>query len=367
MTRRVLSGNIGEWSEIYAFLKILYDGIIYAADENANKITNVFLEVLKVVRKESSINQLEYRCGEQIQIWRDNFQLAEIDRDSLIFYANQVYNSFFNGRVQRNGSFVIDEVQDFLDLILVSKLRAPSAEKVDISMQVYDARSGQKPTVGFSIKSDVGALPTLLNSGKNTKFRYKINGMNDDLMLEINSLTDGNYLVKRMRLLFQEGISVVYSSMNSVVFEQNLTLIDMRMPEIYAEMILIHYRSTKFSNCTDIVEKLIEQNPLDVGNLNLYKYKFKKLLIASALGMTPGTIWDGSESATGGYLIVKNDGEVLYYHLHNRNSFEEYLLQNTKFDRPGMNRYNYGYIFKIQDSYFIDFNIQIRFRSNRHR
>lgn len=367
MSRRILSGNVGEWSELYAFLKVLYDGILYAADESANRIDDIFLEVLKIVREENRGEKIEYRISENIQIWKEEELMSEVDRELFILYADTIFNHLFIGRDQKSGSFVIKDISDFLDTILVKRLRAPSSEKVDISMQINDIRSGQKPTVGFSIKSDVGALPTLLNSGNNTRFRYKIFGMSEELKEEVNSLIDGNYLIKRMELLFQDGITLVYSSMHSEIFEQNLSLIDMRMPEIYAEMILIHYRNTKVSNCLDLINELTIQNPLKTHNTSVYKYKFKKLLVASALGMTPGTIWNGTESTTGGYLIVKKNGDVLFYHLYNRNLFEEYLLSNTKFDRPGMHRYDYGYVIKIENEYYIDFNIQIRFRSINKR
>lgn len=33
-----LSGNKGEWSEIYIFLKLMSDGKVYAADRNMNRL-----------------------------------------------------------------------------------------------------------------------------------------------------------------------------------------------------------------------------------------------------------------------------------------------------------------------------------------
>lgn len=32
--------------------------------------------------------------------------------------------------------------------------------------------------------------------------------------------------------------------------------------------------------------------------------------------MTAGKEWNGYEAATGGYIIIKKDGDVLCYHLH---------------------------------------------------
>ena len=37
-----LTGNKGEWSEIYTLLKLLGEGKVYAGDQNLNKIQNLF-------------------------------------------------------------------------------------------------------------------------------------------------------------------------------------------------------------------------------------------------------------------------------------------------------------------------------------
>ena len=47
MTER-MSGNKGEWSELYAFLRLLSIGKIYAADENVQKIKDVYYPILKI-------------------------------------------------------------------------------------------------------------------------------------------------------------------------------------------------------------------------------------------------------------------------------------------------------------------------------
>lgn len=40
--------------------------------------------------------------------------------------------------------------------------------------------------------------------------------------------------------------------------------------------------------------------------------------------MMPASVWSGIYDATGGYLIVKENGDVLCYHIYNRNAFENY-------------------------------------------
>ncbi len=41
MNTNLLKGNIGEWSEIYAFLKLLGEGKVYAGDQNLERIKNL--------------------------------------------------------------------------------------------------------------------------------------------------------------------------------------------------------------------------------------------------------------------------------------------------------------------------------------
>lgn len=55
-------------------------------------------------------------------------------------------------------------------------LKASSTAKTDITIVVHDQRTNQQPTLGFSIKSQLGSPSTLLNAGKTTNFIYKING-----------------------------------------------------------------------------------------------------------------------------------------------------------------------------------------------
>ena len=57
-----LSGNKGEWSEIYVFLRLLETGKLYAADAHLNKMSNVFYNIINIVRAEN-IGVLEFRIN----------------------------------------------------------------------------------------------------------------------------------------------------------------------------------------------------------------------------------------------------------------------------------------------------------------
>ena len=95
---------------------------------------------------------------------------------------------------------------------------------------------------------------------------------------------------------------------------------------------------------------------------NFYEYKLKHLLTDIALGLMPAKVWTGKYDATGGYLIVKEDGNVLAYHLYNRNEFENYLFHNTKLETASTTRHNFGKIFQENDKQIMKLNLQIRFK-----
>ena len=77
--------------------------------------------------------------------------------------------------------------------------------------------------------------------------------------------------------------------------------------------------------------------------------------------MIPSEVWDGTYDATGGYIVVRADGEILCYHIYNRNEFEEYLIQNTRFDAPSTSRWEYGEIYKEKNKLYLKLCLQIRF------
>ena len=43
-----MSGNKGEWSELYAFMKLLSQGRVYAANEKVEKIEDVYLSLIHI-------------------------------------------------------------------------------------------------------------------------------------------------------------------------------------------------------------------------------------------------------------------------------------------------------------------------------
>lgn len=357
-----LTGNIGEWSEMYVLFRLLADGRIYAADANLNKLDKVFFPIIKIIREENKGEVCEYHTGKTIKIYLNGKELTSVSNEDFEHEADSLLSNIVG---KKKGAFDIPGTEEFMKSINCHKLSAPSQDKADINMQIKDINTGYCPEVGFSIKSELGSAPTLLNAGKTTNFVFAITPENGDIGEDANDIYSMRGGKKRKdvkgRIEFiSENGGLRYLKMDNDTFKSNLELIDSSMDRLIAETLLYYYRDG-ISSCRDMVDRLKEENPMDYGNVNAYEYKFKKFLSAVALGMKPATAWDGYDEANGGYIIVTEAGDVVAYHIYNRNFFEDYLLNNTKYDTSSTSRHEYGSVYQEGYEERIKLNLQIRF------
>lgn len=190
-----MTGNKGEWSEMYAFLRLLSQGRVYAADEKVEKIDNVYYPILKIIREEQKGEVYDY-CIEDdnVVVEMQSRRIATIDRKSIKEEADKLLKEIST----HSGSFEIEEIESFVKGIKVTKLKAPSADTTDICMQIQDVYTNLIRKVGFSIKSEIGNAPTLLNAGKTTNFIYKIDGISSEQAKEINTIKTRTKIHDRM-------------------------------------------------------------------------------------------------------------------------------------------------------------------------
>lgn len=223
----------------------------------------------------------------------------------------------------------------------------------------------KQPTLGFSIKSQLGSPSTLLNAGKTTNFIFKIDNLklSETEIGKINSIDSRSKIMDRINTVLHSKGQFSFTKTERQIFSNNLILIDSKLPEILSQIVYEFYSSDK-SSVSDLVESTNAKNPLgfDVSNEHkFYEYKIKRFLTDIALGMMPSKVWTGEYDATGGYLIVKENGDVLCYHIYNRNEFEDYLFNNTKLDTASSSRHEFGSIYKERDELYFNLNLQIRF------
>lgn len=353
-----MSGNKGEWSELYAFMKLLSQGRVYAANEKVEKIEDVYYPILKIMREETRGEVIDYIIDDnQINIEMHSNRILSIDRKEMENQADRLLSEI----AIHSGSFELEDVAKFANGIKVTKIKAPSTDTTDISMQIEDIHTNYIRNVGFSIKSEIGNAPTLLNAGLTTNFIYKVTGISLAQANEINAIDTRTKIKDKMSKIAEYGGNIEYCGMNHDGFKRNLIMVDSSMPEIIGNMLLYFY-TEDVKECDKLVDMLGDRDPLGYGDAMMYTYKFKKFLCSCALGMKPAKPWDGLDEANGGYIIVKADGEILAYHIYNRNFFEQYLLDNTILERASTSRHDYMSLYEENGEMFIKLNLQIRFR-----
>lgn len=354
-----LTGNKGEWSEFYAFVKLLSTGKLYAADEHLKKLDETYFPILKILRHEDEGVDMEYVIlseDGQVEVHWHTETVRTLQQQQLARISAYIYNAIVNGGSR---AFEIVKSDEIMQMMACSKISAPSTDKTDITMQLHDIHTGYDPVCGFSIKSELGSPPTLLNASGATNFVFEVNGVTDDEMDEINSIDTSTKIIDRIEKIKSLG-SMKYSHMKNSTFSGNLLMIDTYMEEMLAQMLQDYYENMA-QDCKSLVKISENRNALGYPRKGIYEYKMKKFLCSIALGMMPAKSWDGHDEANGGYVIVKDDGEVVAFHIYNRDAFETYLLNNTKFERGSTKKHGFASLYKENGKMYINLNLQIRF------
>lgn len=352
-----LTGNKGDWSELYALIRLLADGKIYAADENLLKNEKCHLPILKIFRADEQSQRIEYRRNNKntIELYLNGAFVRKIATEELARMAEFFYSATVHGKGK--GAFKIAGAEEIMQTLKCQRIKAVSDGKVDIEMEVHDPFTNYNRICGYSIKSDIGNPPSLFNASHATNFKFEVLGIGDDEAERINAIHTQKKIRDRVRNIGE----MRFIAVTNENFAKNLMFLDTQMEKFLAEMLLMFYREG-IADCAELANIIDERDPLGLKLENIYPHKIKKFLCAVALGLQPAKKWNGQDAANGGYIIVKESGEVLAYHLYDRDSFENYLLNNTKFDTPSSTKHNFGKIYSENGKKFINFNLQIRFK-----
>ena len=357
----MLSGNKGEWSEIYALFKLLGDKQLFSGDADLNKIEELFYPIIKIIRNESG-NNFEYDLDGDLVIISGGTEQLRVSVKQFTQQASNLLSTIKGA----SGTFSIPETEAFMNSINCHSIKAKSSSKTDIRIVVYDSRINQKAELGFSIKSQLGGDATLLNAGKTTNFVYQIQGFKPSLseLKSINEIDTRSKIKDRIEAIKNRNGTLKFLSLEQAIFQNNLILIDSFLPNILAELLKSFFTST-LSTISELTDEIHLQNPLNYDKQfahSFYEYKIKRFLTDIALGMVPSKVWSGTYDATGGYLVVKENGDVLCYHIYNRNQFEDYLFSNTKLETASSTRHEFGKLYEENDKWYFKLNLQIRFK-----
>ena len=360
-----LTGNKGEWSEIYAMFKLLGEGIVYAGDQNLNKIKDLFYPIIMILRQEKE-EHFNYKLEDKNVVIQtaDGKELLRLAASDFLTEAEELLKAINSGK----NAFSVPRAEEFMNRIYCQSLKAKSTDKTDIRIILHDRRTKINSEIGFSIKSQLGADSTLLNAGKTTNFNFKIENvfLSDKEISEINSINSPHdKIIKRVEAIKRKGGILVFDKVDNETFDNNLTLLDRDLSSIIANLLLEQLESG-VSSLNELVAILNRKNPLGYNlssSTPFYEYKIKHFLTSAALGMTPGAVWNGKFDSNGGYLVVKSDGDILCYHFYDRNRFEDFLFFNAYLERASMNRHQYASVIREADgSLSFKLNLQIRLK-----
>jgi len=375
-----VTGNKGEWSELYTFLRLLADGKLYAADGHLNKIDSIYFPIIKIIREETIGKRKDYFTGSEITISIDGNEI----KIPAHYFSEEAEHLLKQIKSVSGHSFSSEKTEKFMNIISVECLEDKSRDKADIIVQIHDIQTGFSPEVGFSIKSKLGKPATLFNASKASNFTYEIIGDKDKLNfiaanlekiqgVEIpNSINKSNGIKQIIQEIENLGCDLSYNDVDDR-FCSNLMMSDSQMPIIVAELLIAYYSGQSKARVESALEKVILKNPLSVNSDKasiFYIHKIKSLLCDMALGMVATLEWYGTDEASGGYIVVKEDGEIVAYHILKRDLFKDYLFLNAKFEAPQRfdslppskkKGFDYGYIYEKDSKLFIKLNLQIRF------
>jgi len=354
--------NIGEWSEFYAFLKLLADGEVYGADARLEKVQEWKYPVRSILRENTSNVALRYVvCHEQkiITVELAGFQ-KEIPQAEILTAARKLLD-----QIKSEKSFTEPCIRAFIEEMCLPKIKAKSGDKNDITVVLHDMNIGREQEFGFSIKSTLGGDSTLLNASQATNFVYEILHF-DALGIDEKEAFEGLKGRKLVSSLLEKGCELEFLCTDEN-FGKNLRLVDSKLDDLCAHLARLYYSQEfldqKLSKISDLADFLEAKDPLAFHSRERkpYVYKIKQLLSVVALGLTPTAVWTGIYDANGGYLIVKADGSLVCYHIYNWNAFQDYLFEHTYLDTPSTTRHRFCKLYQENGKAYIKLNLQIRF------
>ncbi|WP_157822346.1 HpaII family restriction endonuclease [Psychromonas sp. Urea-02u-13] len=381
--------NAGEWAEFYVLLNVLSEGRLYAADGSLNKLNDNYFPVISIeMQRSDSIKQNPIPVIYHVDTRNKEIKVESdgcTDYIKMIDFKDEA-DRFFKIISSRKGrAFLVPEISSILDKLKNPVTKQSSSKKADIHIVIHDVMTGFENEVGFSIKSKHSSPATLINASGQTLFQYKITKpykINDTY--EISNLLEPHQYDRddlpidtgpkgRVKLLLEAGYFLSFNRIKSNNFQENILIIDSSLDVILSECLLV-FMSSKITSLSEIVDIVAVKNPCNFTTkdstrlLDFYKYKIKRLIVDAALGMQPKRPWSGEYDASGGYIVVKETGDVVCYHLYNWNALQDYLYYNLRFETPSSTgqgskkSYNYALHYTEHNNDFMDICLQLRFK-----
>jgi type II restriction enzyme len=355
-------GNKGEWSELYALAYLLVNGGAHSADENQVAIPNEYFKVLQVVITNRDLqDELKYEIKENtIEIFENDNHVKSLEKELLKEQVDFFFQDLTSGKGKK--TFEVKSGTKLMHSLNKRTISAGSSEReTDLSLVIVDQETGSAtPRFGFSVKSQIGQAATLLNSSGATNLIYRVvpkDGFNLDDLPDLSSTASSH--PQNVRKILDSGFELQFDSYQNEKFSDNLSYVDSQLPSHFARVLLESYVHDELKSFSEICERIF---PIAEKKSSQPLFKLQELLGAISMGLRPAREWKGNNSKFKGLMVVKVDGQVVFYFMNSRLKFEEYLYSNVKFERPSTSKFKYGALYEKDGSMFIKLNAQIRFQ-----
>ena len=350
-----LTRNRGEWSEIWAVLKVLAEGRISTLSVSNGVISktgsSVLVHALRTGRSGTVIDYVLERDGRgnpsrlSIRKADTGEMLAPPVPHSVVWDDFEAFDDALTCAGENaKGTFSVAGADELFEKYLFGSGKSPSTLKQDCELALIALDGRTEEMRGFSIKSYTGGSPTLFNASQGAAFRYRLAGQTAAAKRSVDSIQKKSvksWVVARVNALHDLHAFTADVKAEHPVFAKNLSLLDTNMAGVIGHLLRIGRSSAVNSgSLKEALELLVREDPLGLGSVfakTYYGFRVRHFLRAAALGMTPATPWDGNEDAEGGMLVVSADRE-LYCLLAGKSEFERYLVETTYFDTPSTSR-----------------------------
>jgi len=343
-----LTMNRGEWSEAYALLTLIQNTALVLSDKsllNQNASQYKVGSILIPTDIPSQFVSLDIQSNAVVA--SQNGRHNSVSMTEIRNISTQLFNQITSST---STTFSFNQLDSLWAKFFNPQIKATSSNKTDIQLEIFDRATNTKSIKGFSIKSNLGSATSLLNASQSTNFLYEA-----PAKFSIPDITPKKLgkFVKQLPIAHLGSVNQTYRT--------NLQSIDANLESLISHLLIEYYgASNREKFVKDILAIVCSKNPLNLPKLDLYRQIISKFLRATAFGMVPRVLWNGSLSANGGMIVVKGDGELACFYMgdsQSNSNLEDYLLENSFFDTASTSRHRFG---KIFDDKFFKLNLLIR-------
>lgn len=372
-----MAQNKGERSEAYVILKLVADGELAEGDAylrpvsgNSYRLLKIFLK--KVIRGTEPIKRfIEIENDGRIFVCEGDSVLKKFENNEDFKAIAEILFKEICAKTNSSSSTALEEFlkQSKLDGY-VNKTAA--SQKSDLKIEILDRGTNSPKVLGFSIKSHLGAAPTLVNASQSTNLEYELVGahLSDSEIEAFNGMKKANGKTDwdaRLDFLKKRNISIKFLRCANPIFEANLMTVDTSFPRVFSEIVKNHFLH-KTHSFVDALKRLAETDPLSLRRRLdaksaeiIYEVMLKRFLRQSVLGMNAATPWNGKTSVSGGIIVVVKTGELVGFFAYNFDELDSLLFRSAKFDTPSARKHSFGSIKKNRDGMLtLMLNFQIR-------